>query len=138
MDTFLAVLGTLGGVCIGAFVTWKIQERQIAHENETRFHERRLDIYAEYLETSSRAIAEFKLAGAMSDNNFSRCANSLQRVRLVASQPVFKVVDECRSMLAEVATAQIKDPKNREALSQSFNKKTAQLVKLMRKEINVR
>jgi len=40
------IAGTLLGTALGAFVTWKIQKYQLQHEDRTRFHDRRLTVYA--------------------------------------------------------------------------------------------
>ena len=42
------IAGTLLGTGLGGWLTWKVLERQLEHADKTRFHERRLDIYATY------------------------------------------------------------------------------------------
>ena len=42
------IAGTLLGTLIGATVTLWIQKRQLDHENQTRFHEERLKVYADF------------------------------------------------------------------------------------------
>ena len=60
----LAVLGTVAGTGIGAFVTWKVQERQLQHQDQTRFHERRIVTYAAYMEATTLLGAELMLSGS--------------------------------------------------------------------------
>lgn len=51
------IIGTLAGAALGAFIPWKIQKRQLEHEDKTRFHERRLDVYAKFMEAAQESVS---------------------------------------------------------------------------------
>jgi len=58
------IAGTLLGTALGAWVTWKIQARQLEHEDKTRFHDRRLATYAEFGGACNAVMATFLIPGS--------------------------------------------------------------------------
>jgi hypothetical protein len=55
------IIGTLGGVCVGAFGAWKIQQQQLEHADDTRFQEQRMEAYTDYIEYISRMSVSLKM-----------------------------------------------------------------------------
>jgi ABC-type lipoprotein release transport system permease subunit len=54
------ILGTLSGVTVGAWGTWKIQERNIQYSDESRFQEERLAAYLDFLNATNMAVAAIR------------------------------------------------------------------------------
>ena len=57
------IAGTLIGVVVGSIATWiiqkkqiensyKLQKRQLEHADKTRFHDKKMELYAEFISTA--------------------------------------------------------------------------------------
>jgi hypothetical protein len=54
------ILGTLGGVIVGAFGAWKIQQKQLQHADETRFQEQRMEAYTDFVASITKTLGLLK------------------------------------------------------------------------------
>src|SRR6267154_12304 len=92
------IVGTLLGAILGAAITWKVQQRQFAHEDRTRFHDRRLAVYAEFNEACDRVTADAH-AGAADVHHL------YQALRLIASEQVWAPARAVQATIAKLASA---------------------------------
>ncbi len=105
------IVGTLLGAALGSFVTWKIQSLQLAHEDKTRFHERKLAIYSDFTASASVIIAikrtdsERILLTRLAEAQESEIKN-FELLRYVASQNVFKAAISIHGLLTKLTDAQ--------------------------------
>src|ERR1035437_9114472 len=76
------IIGTLAGAALGAVVTAKVQERQLAHENATRFHEQRILAYAKFNQAAGFAVAACK-TGTNSTKAIEEVIESWESLRLI-------------------------------------------------------
>ena len=125
------LLGTLGGALIGAFVTSRVQQRQLAHEDETRFHARRLAVYAEFRDACGKVAAAIATGQPyLSDN--ARAIVSFETLRLVATAPVVEA-----ATLVSGIVLQLTQAPNPQALMPQYNINMALLGNAMRQELGV-
>ena len=73
----VGIAGTLLGTALGSLVTWIVQHQHIKHDDETRFHERRLDIYATYNGAVNRLMACLQTGNPHTQADFDRQAKAL-------------------------------------------------------------
>ena len=81
------ILGTLGGTAIGGFITYKVQGRQLAHVDRTRFHNHRLDAYADFVRFGNSALAGFH-AGQVDTSAIDGFWIAMTKTRLVAASGI--------------------------------------------------
>src|SRR6267154_3165099 len=98
------IVGTLLGAILGAAITWKVQQRQFAHEDRTRFHDRRLAVYAEFNEACDRVTADAH-AGAADVHHLDQVLRSYQTLRLIASEQVWAPARAVQATIAKLASA---------------------------------
>jgi len=125
------IVGTLLGTILGAVITWKVQQRQFAHEDSTRFHDRRLAVYAEFTDACPKVVAE-RLAGTPFLQDQARLIVSFETLRLVATAPVAQAATQVHGIVHQV----IQSP-NPQALVPQFNINMALLGTGMRAELGV-
>jgi len=102
------IIGTLLGAGLGAFVTWKIQKRQLEHEDRTRFHERRLEVYAEFNEAASEVLAA-KQTGNNWVAGLARMNKNFETLKLIASQSVIDAAIPVQGLVTDVVNDRIAD-----------------------------
>lgn len=128
------ILGTLGGFAIGAFTTYKIQERQLAHEDKTRFHDLRMEKYTEFTQAANKAVSFF-----MSDRYDSKSCfefqNSYNTVRLVASEDVFNHAGEINECFGILQDDSIDKKSINEDVLLKYNHGMARFIQTARKEL---
>ncbi|HYL20983.1 MAG TPA: hypothetical protein VEU74_04415, partial [Gemmatimonadales bacterium] len=84
------VVGTLLGATVGLLGSWWIQKRQLEHEDETRFHDRRLAVYAEFNDACGKLVSAKQVNAdiATVNQHLSRVLIAWENLRLIASGPV--------------------------------------------------
>ena len=132
------ITGTLLGTALGAWVTWKIQELQLKHEDKTRFHDRRLAIYAEFTDACGKLLSAKEVgAGVPETTEFlGRVVLAWETLRLIASRPVREAARPVHAAMADV----VKPEAQGQALQAIKNRFVADGVKLeaaIRKELGV-
>ena len=125
------IIGTLLGTALGAYVTWRIQKSQIEHEDKVRFHDRRLAIYADFVEASNNAIAKHQ-AGMDSIEDVRIVARLWESFRLIASEEVVNAAIPVHSAIVEVNSKTIA---NLAEFLNTFNVHIVKLLAVMRAEI---
>ena len=134
------IVGTLLGAALGAWGAWKVQQRQLEHEDETRFHDRRLAVYAEFNDACGKTMASRLALGIHSAENMARVLNSFETLRLVASRPVVNAAMPVHAVLVELVNPQLTNPQA-QALAQSlavrFNTDMHALANAMRAELGI-
>ncbi len=125
------LVGTVVGAVVGAVVTWKVQQREFAHEDRIRFHDRRLTVYAEFTDACGKVAAAL-LAGAPFLQDQARVIVSFETLRLVATAPVSQAATQVHAIVFQLAQGQ-----NPQALMPQFNITMAQLGIAMRRELGV-
>lgn|GEM_PF-6016241 len=133
------ILGTLLGTALGAFVTWKIQNLQLAHEDKTRYHERKLAIYADFTQAANEIVAIIAAGNEIilrpkKLEATRREIESFELIRLVASKDVWKVTATIHEQLAKVMKA---EQSGSQPDLNDFNKSVANFVMEARKEIGI-
>lgn len=128
------IVGTLLGTVVGAFVTWKIQKRQLEHEDRTRFHERRIATYAEF------NVATLDVASAVTTPGAPRPTQAIDNVlkgtetlRLIASSPVVSALTAVHRVIQQMMATNPLPP----ALIAQYVNANAALIAAMRTEIGV-
>ena len=119
---------------LGSYVTWKIQARQLAHEDKTRFHERRLAVYTEFTTTANRIIAAIKVGPTVDADAMLKFSESYELLRLVATTVVMEAALSVHSAVIQVEQAgrPIPDPVNQE-----FNEQLSAFITKAREEMGV-
>src|SRR3989442_11466853 len=125
------LVGTVVGALIGARVTWKVQQRGFAHEDRTRFHDRRLATYAEFTDACGKVAAE-RLVGTPYLQDQARVIVSFETLRLVSTAPVVQAATQVHGTVSQL----IQSP-NPQALMPQFNINMAALGTAMRAELGV-
>ena len=132
------IVGTLLGTALGALVAWRIQQSQIKHEDETRFHDRRLAVYAEYNDACGKVFASRLATGAHSLENMARVLTAYETLRLVASKPVAVAAMQVHSIVVQLAVPTLSNGQAAAgALSPQFNSSLAALGNAMRTELGI-
>jgi len=129
------ILGTLLGTAIGALVTWKIQERQLLHEDKTRFHDRRLTVYAAFNTACNNIIASFAVDQSFSEIHLPAMFQNFEILRLIASEPVCDVANRVHALVGQAMRSNISQSSD---LVSSFNKEMSNLCLAIRKEVGVK
>jgi hypothetical protein len=127
------IAGTLLGTALGAFVTWKIQKYQLEHEDRTRFHDRRLTVYADFNDACQQTVGAIQ-AGLPFDQFQGDVVKTFEMLRLVASPVVFARARDVHGSVGAITDGQ---PSNRPMLLVSYNAQMVALVNAMRTEIGV-
>ena len=81
------IVGTLGGVGLGAFGTYKIQQLQLSHENETRFHDQRMDAYIKFASNINRTVSTWQ-TGNHDTEAVNDILQSFEEILLIGSSDV--------------------------------------------------
>ncbi len=126
------IAGTLLGTGLGAWLTWKVLERQLKHADKTRFHERRLDIYATYTGAITRMWSRFQIGGEYEPAEYKVVSRNFDLLRLVGTPAVKRAGDP---MLDHVSTIMKNQGPPDQPTADQFNTDMAKLVLAMRAEI---
>lgn len=95
------ILGTLGGVLIGSFATYKIQARQLAHEDSTRFHDLRIETYAEFTKRANDVVSYY-MQRAYDEQAEVDFEDTIHALRLVGSKKVVRAADAIHKIIGEM------------------------------------
>ena len=131
----VGIIGTLAGVCVGAFVTWKIQERLIKHSDATRFQKDRLDIYAQYTGAANIAVSHLSLHRQNLDAS-GKFFELFEKVRLVATDEVMRHANLLHAKFAEIQRTGVMPGIPEESLSE-FNAIVANFINAARNELRI-
>jgi len=127
------IAGTLLGAALGAWVTWKIQARQLEHEDKTRFHDRRLDTYAEFGRACNAVMATMLIPGAAYPSaDLISMNTSFHTIRLMASKPVFDAAAVVHGAVSDALHGKIA---NLSDFMPQFHKDAAAMAVSMRTEL---
>ena len=103
------IVGTLLGVAIGSIMSWWIHRKSIQHADKTRFHERKLETFAQFLSTGNLLISSYAVTGKVNADGQMLLSQQLYTITLMASQPVFEAATKTCSILVEVAKGEHAD-----------------------------
>ena len=98
-NLLITAITGLGGVAVGGFVTWKIQDKQLTHIDENRFQEQRMAAYSKFVTSSGNIIS--------SDNPHKRIddlvelTKQYELIRLMASDEVSRNASGILNILSE-------------------------------------
>lgn len=85
---------------MGGFVTWKIQDRQLKHADESRFQEQRMETYLDFITSANSA---FVLLSENRKNEASDCLGdvyrALQKMRLISTKQTTSKIDAIVAVL---------------------------------------
>ena len=77
------ILGTLGGLIVGAFTTYKIQEWQSRHADATKFQDLRMKAYIQFIDFTN-GVRNQRRAGGLNSTGilvkFSACSDQIQLI----------------------------------------------------------
>jgi len=130
------LLGSLGGVGIGSFVTWKIQQRQLAAQERTRFHEQRLEIYTQFTGACNQYMSAMQVGPQAAANATSAhvlLIAAFEKLRMCGSTNVFNAATAVHAICVPVMTGQA----NANQVGLAFNARMAELVVEARKELGI-
>ena len=125
----VGILGTLAGAGIGAGVALWVQGRQLSHENLTRFHDRRLSVYAEFNGACNKLISA--LASSAPPADATIFLQSSETLRLIASEPVMEAATRVHNTVTAARAA------HTQPNVEMFNAQMAALCTAMRAEVGV-
>ncbi len=130
----VGIVGTLVGVCLGSLISWLIHKRSAEHADKTRFHERKLELYAQFASMGSFLISSYTVTGKFNPEDQITFARQLKTLILVASQPVCQAATTTGEILLEAATGEVT---NRKAVNARFHDALATTITKMRVELGV-
>jgi hypothetical protein len=122
-------------VLIGAFTTWKIQERQLKYADATRFHQQRTELYATYSQAANGAFSSWTV-GMDATESVSEFQRSFERIRFVCSKQVLQKLLDVHNELGAVLLSANKKSKAAELL-RSFNAAMFAFQSAARRELGV-
>ena len=126
------IIGTLLGAALGAFITWQVQQLQLEHDNRTRFHSRRLEVYATFNDACQRVVAAAGLQ-YRDDPAFNEFTKTYETLRLVAGPGVIAAATPVHSSVLGAYQDRAISPD----ASTAYNRQMASLCGVMRSEIGV-
>ena len=133
LTALVGILGTLSGAALGAFVTWKIQKYQLEHADRTRFHDRRLTIYAAFNDACQQVVAA-AIGGLPSAEPTAKLVTAYKMFRLMASRLVAQKAGAVHGSVCDICNAA--SPPTPAALAKYHSEMVA-LVNAIRAEIGV-
>jgi hypothetical protein len=128
------IAGTLLGTIAGVVSAVWIQQRQLQHEDRTRFHAQRLATYADFNDACNRMISSLVLAGPVPAEDAARFIRAFETVRLISSKAVW---DAAASVHAAVGAAWRGEVTPVDGTFPEFNTRVAKLCVVMRAETGV-
>lgn len=90
-NLLITILAGLGGVMVGGFVTWKIQDRKLKHVDENRFQEQRMKVYMQMIDAGNKALAKYA-QGKTADAHVEveKFFNAYQQTQLISSSETYE------------------------------------------------
>jgi hypothetical protein len=95
------ILGTLGGVIVGAFGAWKIQQQQLKHADDTRFQQQRLKAYTDYISSITISLGALKI-GEWDKDNMDLFLETYDIVKMIGSHKTVEVAEEVHTAFIPV------------------------------------
>lgn len=128
------IIGTLFGTIVGALVTLWVQKKQHEQEDRTRFHERRLAIYADFNHACNSVMAALGVGIRVDAIDMAKFLQSFETVRLVASQSVSDAATQVHTTVGEALRGRLQ-PNGQ--MFPTFNNEIATLCARMRTEVGI-
>jgi hypothetical protein len=126
------IAGTLLGVAIGSIMSWWINKKSIEHADKTRFHERKLETFAQFVSTGNLLISSFAVTGKVNAQDQLLLSQQMTAITLMASQPVGEAAAKACSILLEAVKGEDAD---RNEQQRRFNQAMETTVLRMRTEL---
>jgi hypothetical protein len=121
------------GTGLGSLITWKIRSRDLKHEDHTRIHSQRLEIYTKFNGLANQVMSKFFIIEGCWDEDLALpFVTAYEAVRLVASSPVQRVAERVQHLTAAASGRKVTNLKEHD---DSFNAEMKNLVIAMRKEV---
>jgi hypothetical protein len=130
------VIGALMGAGLGSYATYKVQERLLRHTDATRFHDRRLTIYSDFMATANQLMAEWQVGQLSSVDLHHANMVAFEQLRLVGGESVTKAAVEVSAHLHQALHGD--QQQARQATVLPFSVAMAHLVRAMRSELGTR
>ena len=134
--TLVGVLGTLGGTLVGAFITWRMQTARQEHEDRTRFHERRVDVYAAFISAANESSLGLQPGRPWPVEAIQKTLREFELMRLICSEGVSQPMDQVHAMLTALMQAAEAGQPTDEPRAR-YNAAVGILLAAIRKEIGV-
>jgi ABC-type lipoprotein release transport system permease subunit len=128
------ITGTLAGTALGAWISWRIHSANLVHEERTRFHAQRLEVYAKYLAAVNAQVARFSVGAGWDLEQGAEILRQFGVLQLVATVPVTIAATDVHAVVHKIVSSAVTD---RTALIQGFNSAAASVLTEMRKELGV-
>ena len=129
------IAGTLIGTIVGSWTTWRIQRGQQEHDDRTRFHERRLTVYADFTDSANKVVSAVTSKQTLPLDEIRRVVGTWELLRLVASPAVIGAAMPVHGAIGDAVNGRVKDV---QAYADKFNTDVATLLNAMRAEIGVK
>jgi hypothetical protein len=128
----VTIFGTLAGTALGIIGSWLVQKRQLDYADATRFHERRLTAYLQFL-TANNVFRDSDFTGKRRVD-MEPFDQALELVRLIGSDSVLEAAEDVQLTLYEAGSGASSD---RGGLIDKYSGAFLTLRGLMRKEIGI-
>ena len=126
------IMGTLLGVVIGSIMSWRIHKKSVQHADKTRFHDRKLQIFTEFISTGNLLISSYAVTGKVNTEDQLLLSQRLSTITLMASQPVSEAAARTCSILIEAVNGEQVD---RNEQQRQFNEAMATTILRMKTEL---
>jgi len=141
-NLLITALTGLGGVAVGGFVTWKIQDRQLKHVDENRFQEERMGVYGSFMHSANILTTKYKMGFTLPadiDDYAEELMNSYKKIHLIAS---VEILDKAKYLYSAVADIQrnpslLLDEKTKKLYSQTVDEFVIAVRKELKIDINI-
>lgn len=134
-NLLITALTGLGGVAVGGFVTWKIQERQLKHIDENRYQEQRMEAYIQ-MAASSNLVISHKYSGNEEGQKIHALdmIEALQKIQVISTEEVRKA----SVAVIEVTRAYTPDKGNDSDPGEEYKNTVSNFWQAVRKELKIK
>lgn len=123
------IVGTLLGGHLANRNVQRAADKQRAHENRTRYHAARLEVYADFNDAANKVVAWRLLGATCPEAVAAKFLVATEKLRLIGSRPVRDALRDVHAL----ATDALEGPVD----GDDFNAKMAQLCAAMTTELGV-
>jgi len=139
-NLLITALTGLGGVAVGGFVTWKIQDRQLKHADESRFQEQRMSVYTGIHKSSNVIMAKYTVGNVEGVSvDLDQFYDFAGQAHLVSTKDTFEKVHEIIQLINSIQLKKglMDDPEKAVKFRKALNDFLVSARKELKIDINV-